>query len=167
MAHSNRVIAEGTDLWAFLEEGTTVKTYRPFASQTNCAISDDSDQLESTSKNNGQFANYQYGRERWSATLDMLVPADTDENEVDYAEIAVMRKAKFKPTIFFAFVDADGDIDTTRPAYRGTVLLKTPLGANDGELQKASITMQGCLELEYLEYVTTAWAKIDPVYPIV
>lgn len=165
MAHSNRIIAEGTDLWMFLETGTTTKTYRPFSGQTACQISDDSDQLESTCKNAGQFANYQYGRERWSATLDMLIASDTNAAEVDFAEVARMRKAKYRPIIFMAFVDADGEIDTTRPAYRGQVILKTPIGANDGELQKASITMQGCLELEYLEYVTSAWQKIAATYP--
>jgi len=165
MPHSNRIIAEGTDLWMFLEEGTTVKTYRPFSGQTACQISDDSDQLESTSKNNGQFANYQYGRERWSVSVDMFIASDTNTNEVDFAEVAVMRKSKYRPVIFMAFVNTSGEIDTTRPAYRGQVLLKTPIGASDGELQKASIAMQGCLELEYLEYVTNAWAKIDATYP--
>lgn len=165
MAHSYRTIAEGTDLWAFLEVVTGgVATYKPFASQQNCQISDDSDQYESTSKNVGKFANYQYGRERWSASLEMLVPCDTDANEVDYAEVQRMRKAQYKPTIFWAFVNSSGVIDTTRPAYRGQVLLKVPLDANDGELQKASIAMQGCLELEHLEYVTSAWTKIASTY---
>lgn len=167
MGHSNRKIAEGSDLWAFIEVGTTEKTYKPLAAQTSASISDDSDQLESTAKNVGGYADYQYGRNRWSATVDMMVTADTNTGEVDVAELRLMKRAKHKPTVFFAYVDADGEIDTTRPAYRGKVLLKTPIDAPDGELQKTTITMQGCLELEDLKYVAEAWTKITPTYPAV
>lgn len=163
--NANRTIAEGTDLVAFIEEGTTVKTYRPIAAQTGCAISDDGDQLESTSKNVGKFANYQYGRDRWGATVDVQVPADADVLEIDYHELRLMRRAKVKPVVFFAFVTSAGIIDTTRPAYRGTVLLKTPLDAPDGELMKTTITMQGCGELEDLDFVLTAWVKVAATYP--
>jgi len=165
--NANRTIAEGTDLIAFLEEGTLTKTYRPLAAQTGCSISDDGDELESTSKNNGNTANYQYGRDRWGATVDIMIPADTDVDEVDFHELRLMRRAKVKPVIFFAYVDADGDIDTTRPAYRGTVLLKTPIEAPDGELMKTTITMKGCGVLEDLKYVTTAWVLVAATYPAV
>lgn len=168
MGHKNRVIAEGTDLWVFIQEGTDLApSFRPLSGQTNCAISDDSDELESTAKNNGHFANYQYGRVRWSATVDILNAADADAEELDLAELRLMKRAKYKPKMFWAYVDADGEIDTTRPAYRGTVLLKTPIDAPDGELQKTSITMKGCLELEDLKWVMTAWVKIAAVYPVV
>lgn len=160
MGHTNRHIAEGNDFWAFIETGTTQKTYKPIASQTSCSISDDSDQLESTSKNVGNFANYQYGRERWSATLEMFITDDTNIAEVSFDELRLMRKAKQKPTLFFAFVDANGDLDTSRRAYRGQAIMKMPITANDGELQKATINFQGCLELEYLEYETDAWTKV-------
>lgn len=161
MAHSNRHIAEGNNFWAFLETGTTTKTYKPIASQTSCSISDDSDQLESTSKNVGNFANYQYGRERWSATIEMFVTDDTNTNEVSFDELRALRKAKSKPVLFFAFVDEDGEIDTTKKAYRGAAIMKMPFTANDGELQKATINFQGCLELEYLEYDTNAWLPVS------
>ena len=165
MAHSTRTIAEGADLWAFIEFAGTPKTYKPIAAQTNASISDDSDQMESTSKNNGSYGNHQYGINRWSATVDMMATADTDTNEVDLAELRLMKRAKYKPTVFFAHVTSAGEIDTARPAYRGTVLLKTPINAPNGELQKTTINMQGCLELEDLEYVGSAWTKIAATYP--
>lgn len=161
MAHSNRHIAEGNNFWAFLETGTTIKTYKPIASQTSCSISDDSDQLESTSKNVGNFANFQYGRERWSATIEMFVTDDTDANEVSFDDLRALRKSKTKPVLFFAFVDEDGEIDTTKKAYRGAAIMKMPLTANDGELQKATINFQGCLELEYMTYDTNAWVPVS------
>lgn len=165
MALSTRTIAEGADLWAFIEIAGTPKTYKPISAQTNASISDDSDQLESTSKNNGSYANFQYGINKWSATVDMLVTSDTNTNEVDLAELRLMKRAKYKPVVFFAHVTDAGVIDTTRPAYRGTVLLKTPINAPNGELQKTTINMQGCLELEDLEYVSNAWTKIAATYP--
>jgi len=162
MGHTNRTIAEGSNLWAFVESGTMPKTYKPFAAQTNFSISDDSDQLESTAKNNGPYANYQYGRERWGMTLEMMNTTDTDTTEVSYDDIVLMRKKKQKPVIFAAWVDAVGVIDTTKKAFRGEVLLKLPKAANNGELEKVSVTMQGCRELEYLEYdtETSAWVKV-------
>lgn len=163
MALTNRTIAEGSNLWAFIKDADG--TYRPFAAQTGASISDDSDQLESTAKNNGAYANYQYGRNRWSATVDMMVTDDTNAAEVDVAELRLMKRAKVKPTVFFAYVTSAGVIDTTKPAYQGVVLLKTPLDAPDGELQKTTIQMQGCLELEDLEYVGSAWTKIAATYP--
>lgn len=145
------IIARGSDFLIFVENGEEgSKTYKAIGGQTNAEISDDSDQRETTNKLDRHGASYDYGRERWSVSVDLkrVDEKDPDDKIVKFEELEDWKKQCHKPTIVGAWVTKEGAVDSSRRMYRGQVLIKLSSSFPDGEDASGSLSLQGIGILE-------------------
>jgi hypothetical protein len=153
---SERIIANGNDFMCFLREGEEgTYTYRAIAGQTNVTLSREPNYRETNNKNLGGWKDFFGGLKGWSATVEMDIPdqANEDANEVDFEELQDLEEANAKATYVFCWVqnmdntDENPVPDTTKRMYYGVGLVNIPLNTPPGENVTTSIAIKGCRRL--------------------
>lgn len=149
-----RTIAAGSDLMAFVIEGTTeAPTYRPISGQTGLSLTSEDTDRESNAKNLGGTVDYFKGLSKYglSVEVDAVDPADVDADEVSHEEIFDWDLAVAKKDILVCYVThsaTEGEEavpDTSKPSYKGRYRLSSPFGgASSGENITSSVTGKGC-----------------------
>ncbi|QZT38714.1 phage tail protein [Halosquirtibacter xylanolyticus] len=148
------IIACGSDFLIFVEEGSGEdKTFKAIGGQTSAEISDDNDQRETTTKLDRNGANYEYGRERWSVSVDLerIDEKDPDNSVIKFELLEDWKKEHVKPTIVGAWITKEGEVDKTRRIYRGQAMVKLSSSFPNGENATGSLSLQGIGELEHIK----------------
>lgn len=147
-----RIIASGSDLMAFLREGTGPYTYRPIAAQNGASLTYEDNDRETNAKNLGGPVDYFNGLEKYSISVETEVvdPLDINAAEVSFDELIAFDLAGTKIDIVLVWVTHNADTaqppvpDTTRPSYLGRYKIKAPMEGASGENVTSSITGKGC-----------------------
>lgn len=147
-----RVIASGSNFLTFLRGGVSPSfTYKPINAQTGSTLTDDTENRETTNKQTGLGKNFEYERDAWSAECGFNIPDPSDDDAgatVSLTDLQDLKAARTKPYMVFAFVDSNGDLDTTKPFWTGQVLLGSiPIEAPDAENMTSTLSMQGIGQL--------------------
>jgi predicted secreted protein len=149
-----RTIAAGSDLMAFVIEGTVeTPTYRPIAGQNGLTLTAEDTDRESNAKNLGGTVDYFAGLKKYAITIDVdaVDPDDVDAAEVSHAELFDWDLAVSKVDILVTYVThsaVEGTAtvpDTSRASYKGRYRITAPFdGAGSGENITSSVNGKGC-----------------------
>lgn len=155
---TRRVIANGSDFMCFVSTTVaTVETLRPIANQKKAELAYEPSRREISNSVAGPWTDYASGNKAWGASVDVdfsdLSTANANANEVDWNELDDLQLADEKFDVVFAFVTprtdytVEPEIDETKPIWKGSVMVKMPVGGEHGANMSGSLELTGCGQL--------------------